>query len=212
MIFEILSQPHVFTFSIVGDGSTHYESSYFDIHIRVGVNGVLHNLHLMIVPFYGRHTTVQAERDSNNEAAMTKVSLVMHAQLVHMRLRDFIRNILDPRRAHLSRFWSPGEIEDVERDHMKLVKDYGIEIELKENIDAQDHRTMFNCAWDSMRGKYQALCCFSSCLATSFANTTLVESDFSILKWEKNSNQKLLTNLALEGIFATKQHDRLTIN
>jgi hypothetical protein len=58
MISEILSQPHVFTFSIAGDGSTHYESSYFDIRIRMGVNGVLHNLHLVIVLFYGRHTAV----------------------------------------------------------------------------------------------------------------------------------------------------------
>jgi hypothetical protein len=108
------------------------------------------------------------------------------------------------------RFWSPGEIKDVERDHMKLVKDYGIGIELKQNIDAQDHMTMFNYAWDSMRGRYQAFRCFSSCLATSFENTTSVKSNFSILKWEKNSNQKSLTNLVLKGIFATKQHNRLT--
>ncbi len=66
---------------------------------------------------------------------MTEVPLVMLAQLVHLCPRDFIRNILDPRCAHLSRFWSLGKIEDVERDHMKLVKDYGIEIELKQNID-----------------------------------------------------------------------------
>ncbi len=79
-------------------------------------------------------------------------------------------------------------MEDVEQNHMKLVKDYGVEIKLKQNIDAQDHMTMFNYAQDSMRGRYQALHCFSSYLATSFANTTLVELDFSILKWEKNSN------------------------
>jgi len=58
MISEIMSQPRVFAFSIACDGSTHYESSYFDIRIRVGINGVLHNLHLVIVPFYGCHTTV----------------------------------------------------------------------------------------------------------------------------------------------------------
>jgi hypothetical protein len=29
---------------------------------------------------------------------------------------------------------------------MKLVKDYKVEIELKHNIDAQDHMTMFNYA------------------------------------------------------------------
>jgi hypothetical protein len=135
---------------------------------------------------------------------------IMPAQLVHLCPRDFICNVLDPRHAHLSRFWSLDEIEDVERDHMKLVKDYGVEIELKQNIDAQDHMTMFNCAWDSMRGRYQALCCFSSCLVMSFANIISVKLDFSILKSEKNSNRKSLTNLAFEGIFATKQHDRLT--
>jgi hypothetical protein len=58
MISEILSQPPIFPFSIAGDGSTHYESSYFDIHIQMGINGVLHNLHLMIVLFYGHHIVI----------------------------------------------------------------------------------------------------------------------------------------------------------
>ncbi len=58
MISKIMSQPGVFAFSIAGDGSTHYKSSYFDIRIWVGINGVLHNLHLVIVLFYGRPTAV----------------------------------------------------------------------------------------------------------------------------------------------------------
>jgi hypothetical protein len=41
MIYEILSQPRVFTFSITGDGSTHYESSYFDIRIRMDINAYI---------------------------------------------------------------------------------------------------------------------------------------------------------------------------
>jgi hypothetical protein len=41
-------------------------------------------------------------------------------------------------------------------------------------------------------------------LATSFTNTTSIKSDFSIPKWEKNLNRKLLTNFALESIFVTK--------
>jgi len=35
-----------------------YKSSYFDIRIWVSINGVLHNLHLVIVLFYGRHIAV----------------------------------------------------------------------------------------------------------------------------------------------------------
>jgi hypothetical protein len=57
-ISHILSRRQMFVFSIAGDGSTHFDSSFFDIRIRVGVNGVLHNLHLVIVPFFGRHTAV----------------------------------------------------------------------------------------------------------------------------------------------------------
>jgi len=35
-----------------------YKSSYFDIHIWVGVNGVFHNLHLVIILFYGCHIAI----------------------------------------------------------------------------------------------------------------------------------------------------------
>jgi hypothetical protein len=42
-------------------------------------------------------------------------------------------------------------------------------------------------------------------LATMFANTTSVESDFSILKWEMDGNQTSLMPLSLEGIFQVKQ-------
>ncbi len=45
---------------------------------------------------------------------MTEAPPVMPTQFVHLRPRDFIHNILDPRHAHLLRFWSPGKIEDVE--------------------------------------------------------------------------------------------------
>ena len=57
-ISNILSGREVFAFSIAGDDSAHYyETSFFDIRIRVGVDGVLYNLHLVVVPFFaGRHT------------------------------------------------------------------------------------------------------------------------------------------------------------
>jgi hypothetical protein len=94
-------------------------------------DALIHNIAVFSITLVNELCQVQAERDSNNEATMTEALPVMPAQLVHLRPRDFIHNILDPRHTHLSRLWSPGEIEDVERDHMKLVKDYGIEIELK---------------------------------------------------------------------------------
>jgi hypothetical protein len=46
-------------------------------------------------------------------------------------------------------------------------------------------------------------------LATVFANTTSVESDFSILKWEMDENRTSLMHLSLEGIFQAKQRSML---
>jgi hypothetical protein len=43
-------------------------------------------------------------------------------------------------------------------------------------------------------------------LANVFTNTTSVESDFSILKWEKDDFQQSMMNLTLKGIFQAKQH------
>jgi hypothetical protein len=46
-------------------------------------------------------------------------------------------------------------------------------------------------------------------LATVFANTTSVEFDFSIFKWEMDENQTSLMHLSLDGIFQAKQQSML---
>jgi hypothetical protein len=46
-------------------------------------------------------------------------------------------------------------------------------------------------------------------LATVFPNSTSVESDFSILKWELDEFRKSLLDLSLEGIFQAKQFEML---
>ncbi len=38
-----------------------------------------------------------------------------------------------------------------------------------------------------------------------FTNTTSVESNFSILKWEMDENRTYLMHLSLEGVFQAKQ-------
>ena len=46
---------------------------------------------------------------------------------------------------------------------------------------------------------------FCGGLANAFANTTSVESDSSIMKWEKDDFRQSMMNLTLEGIFQAKQ-------
>ncbi|CAK9208550.1 unnamed protein product [Sphagnum troendelagicum] len=76
-------------------------------------------------------------------------------------------------------------------------------------IDKHNDMTTFNDTWECVLGRFKHLHSFCGGLATILANTTSVESDFSVLKWEMDDNHTALTHLSLEGIFQAKQ--RLTM-
>jgi hypothetical protein len=57
--------------------------------------------------------------------------------------------------------------------------------------------------------RFERLRQFSGGLATIFANTISVESDFSILKWEKDEFRSALMDLSLEGIIQSKLYEIL---
>jgi hypothetical protein len=46
---------------------------------------------------------------------------------------------------------------------------------------------------------------FCGVLATIFPGTSTVESDFSILRWEKDNFSKSLSDFGLEGVMQSKQ-------
>ncbi|BBN02960.1 hypothetical protein Mp_2g19640 [Marchantia polymorpha subsp. ruderalis] len=55
---KILSRSDVWAFLIACDGYSHFGISSLDIRIRLSVEGVLYNFHLVLVPFYDRHTAL----------------------------------------------------------------------------------------------------------------------------------------------------------
>jgi len=72
-------------------------------------------------------------------------------------------------------------------------------------IDRHSIETSFDDAWDCTLGQFGHLRSFCGGLATVFVNTTSVENDFSILKWEMDENCTYLMHLSLEGVFQAKQ-------
>ncbi len=118
----------------------------------------------------------------------------------------FIREVLDPFCVHISKFWLVEKINLIKDEHRDLLKVYISDPILKATIDKQDHQTSFNPRWDVLpASKFDSLCAFVGGLATMFANTTSIEFDFSILKWEMDKNRTFLMHLSLEGIFQAKQ-------
>jgi hypothetical protein len=152
---------------------------------------------------------VQAERDSNNNARELEAPLVMPADLVKIRPAAFIQDVLDPYRAHLSKHWSQHQIDDVEKEHRQLHAVYDNEPHVAKAFDQHDGNTFFNDEWDVVKGRFSGLRQFCGGLATAFPNMAAVESDFSIVKWEKNDTRTSLTNLALAGIMQAKQFELL---
>ncbi|ETW09944.1 hypothetical protein H310_00367 [Aphanomyces invadans] len=80
---------------------------------------------------------------------------------------------------------------------------------VKSSIDENDHTTELNDPCDQIcaGGPFELLRRFCVGLATALPNTTSIESDFSILKWEKDAYRENLLDLSLEGIFQAKQFD-----
>jgi hypothetical protein len=57
VISNILASDDLWAFAILFDGSQHRGTTFFDVCIRVNVNDVLHNLHLIPMSHFDRHTT-----------------------------------------------------------------------------------------------------------------------------------------------------------
>ncbi|CAK9255374.1 unnamed protein product [Sphagnum jensenii] len=141
---------------------------------------------------------VQAERDSNNNARE------LEAPPVKIRPAAFIQDMLDPYRAHLSKHWSQQHIDDVEKEYRQLRAVYDNEPHVAKAFDQHDENTFFNDAWDVVKGRFSGLRQFCGGLATTFPNMAAIESDFSMVKWEKNDTRTSLTSLALVGIMQAK--------
>jgi len=97
-------------------------------------------------------------------------------------------------------------VEQVEAEHHELLQLYNSDTILRNIIDKHDHMTTFNDTWDCAPGWFERLRSFYDGLTIVLANTTFVESDFSILKWELDENRTLLMHMSLERIFQAKQH------
>jgi len=65
-------------------------------------------------------------------------------------------------------------------------------------------------AWAVVDGRFNILRDFVGGIATVFANTASVESDFSLLSWEKDSHRLSIADLSLEGIIQCKQFEKLS--
>ncbi|KAH6578257.1 hypothetical protein BASA61_003987 [Batrachochytrium salamandrivorans] len=152
--------------------------------------------------------SIVAERDSSNQPADELPQVLPH-QLVKIDLRVFNRIHLG-QMFRLEKRLSSAQIHQIGKDFVDLLRAYREEPVFKASIgDCDDSDTDFAKGWKVAGDRFPALCQFCGDLASAFPNTATVESDFSIIGWEKDIYRKCLTDFSLEGILHAKQFTAL---
>ncbi|KAH8956639.1 hypothetical protein BDL97_07G051700 [Sphagnum fallax] len=154
---------------------------------------------------------IKAERTARNDAADDDAPPCMPHELVAIKPAKFVSDVLEPHRARLLKNdWTEDDIYAIEEEHRDLVKAYKNEPGIKAIIDKLDHKSDFNESWDQLGNLWfvnlRRLC---AGFATAWPNSASVESDFLVLKWEKDAFRTALLDLSLEGIFQSKQFEML---
>ena len=79
---------------------------------------------------------LQAERDRANGDAVEVGPPVTPAALAKLRPSVFRKDVLDPRRVRIGKFWSEEEIEEIEDGHKTLFESYRDDAQIKAILDA----------------------------------------------------------------------------
>jgi hypothetical protein len=192
-------------------------------------SAVFHDLGNFILTILYGFSQCEAMRDSNNNPCQKLPPAVLPQELVKLKYSQWKRDIFAPNKPRFSQFWNESELEQVETQMQDLLKDYNYSNPvLKKIVDQLGEKDSFEKCWSAIEnfdGKieesqvkvnphstyYYWLRMFSGSLACALPNTATVESDFSILKWEKDCHRSSLSDLSLEGIFQAKQRKSIPI-
>ena len=106
-------------------------------------------------------------------------------------------NIPHSENERLSISHDPAVIEKIESEFLQLRR--------RELPLGYQKKGSFKACWDSLTNSYDYLRCFCGGLATVFASTATVESDFSLIRYEADDGTRNLSKLSLAGLLHAKQ-------
>jgi hypothetical protein len=146
---------------------------------------------------------------SGNEVFDTELPPVLPYKLAATNMRTFVKNI-QRHRARLQRKFTDEEIDQLSQEFSSFLRAYREEPLFQEALRYSNSRKQnFSDSWAVMHGRFPLVQKFCGGLASTFPNTATVESDFSVINWEKDSTRQDLTDFSLEGILHCKQYNDL---
>ena len=143
---------------------------------------------------------IKSLRDSSNEASIVEFPTILPCELVNLPINEFTKIIHRQQRRLLNTF-TLSDIDIIEQEFLNLKREF------KKNINLFDENTMTFNSWNGLN--YPLLKMYCGGLSTVFLGTANVESDFSIVNFEKSDYRTSLSDFSLEGILHCKQYDQL---
>jgi hypothetical protein len=128
----------------------------------------------------------------------------MPHELIALKPRDVVQLVLKYHE-RLAASLSQSKIDAIAEQHKQLLKAIDSEPTLQSSVNRHADKSDFSEAWSSpgLKNRFPELMEFLGGLASPFPNASTVESDFSVLKWEKDIHN--LTSLSMEGIMHCRQ-------
>ena len=142
----------------------------------------------------------------------SSLPLVFPKDVAAMKEVDFT-DLMDHHSERIACFYGEEEVE-CESKLLEIFNDFKKTCDKDENLktilqSCNDSKSTFNEAWKDIPGKFVLLRTFFGGFATVFPNTATVESDFSVMSFEKNDYRQSLHDISVGGIMHTKQREEV---
>ena len=151
---------------------------------------------------------IVAERNQANESDEALPPVIPH-QLAQQSHSDFCGVVRNQRERLLAAGWTSTSLDTMEQEHQALRRAFNAEPSLHALLSSCKDDVPFNDGWSAVKGRFESLHAFVGGIASVFPATAQVESDFSIVKAEKDDFRMAITDLSLEGILHSKQFSML---
>ncbi len=142
---------------------------------------------LIYVTASDRINSICVHHDHNNNSFVDPTSLppVLSHELVKFAAAQYICKIRQ-NAFRLEHRYSTAQIDIIADEHKALIHAYRFELVLKQGIDALFGKSSFKDGWSLLGIQFPNLMDYYGVVATLFPGTSTVESNFSVLRWEKD--------------------------
>ncbi|EEC42950.1 predicted protein [Phaeodactylum tricornutum CCAP 1055/1] len=146
---------------------------------------------------------------SGNKSQAAELPPVLPYELAASNMRDFVKTI-QKHRTRLQRRFSDEEIDQLSREFSIFLRAYREEPLFQDALlHSYNQKSNFSESRAATHGRFPLVQKFCGGLASAFPNTATVESDFSVINWEKDNTRQHHTDFSLEGILHCKQYNNL---